>query len=67
VLDPFAGLFTVPYCAIELGRKGIGIELNPQYFEWGLRYCKGMEEKKLAPTLFDYLRQVEQEQMVEAV
>jgi DNA-directed RNA polymerase subunit RPC12/RpoP len=26
VLDPFAGLFTVPYCAIQLGRKGYGIE-----------------------------------------
>lgn len=52
VLDPFAGLFTVPYCAIKLGRKGIGIELNEEYFLDGIRYCKNAEYDATVPTLF---------------
>jgi len=31
VLDPFAGTFTTGMVALELGRKTIGIELNPEY------------------------------------
>jgi DNA modification methylase len=31
VLDPFAGSGTTIAVAIQLGRKGIGIELNPEY------------------------------------
>jgi DNA modification methylase len=53
VLDPFAGLFTVPYCAIKLGRRGMGFELNERYFDDGVTYCADMERRVLAPTLFD--------------
>jgi len=56
VLDPFAGLFTVPYLAMKLGRYGHGIELNSEYYEAGLRYCQTMELGKKMPTLFDYLQ-----------
>lgn len=55
VFDPFAGLFTVPYVAIKLGRKGYGCELNPDYFRDGLGYLESAENEKLAPTLFDML------------
>lgn len=55
VLDPFAGLFTVPYRAIKLGRKGMGIELNPNYFRDGLGYCKSADMEIGQPTLFDFL------------
>ncbi|HSW62690.1 MAG TPA: DNA methyltransferase [Dissulfurispiraceae bacterium] len=55
VLDPFAGLFTVPYSAIKMRRIGHGIELNSAYFNAGVRYCKDIEEQVTAPTLFDYL------------
>lgn len=55
VLDPFAGLFTVPVKAIELGRRAIGIELNYEYFDAGAKYCKQAEDKAKAPTLFDWL------------
>lgn len=39
VLDPFAGSFTTCAVAIELGRKAIGIELNPKYVEMGKARC----------------------------
>jgi len=55
VFDPFAGLMTVPYRAIKLGRKGYGVELNYESFRDGIKYCKAMEQQKLSPTLFDIL------------
>jgi DNA modification methylase len=61
VLDPFAGLFTVPMIAIQLGRRAIGIELNTEYYEAGKRYCQDAEREKLAPSLFDYLAQQQQQ------
>lgn len=54
VLDPFAGLFTVPYVAIKMERYGIGIELSDIYFEAGVRYCREAEQGRKAPTLFDW-------------
>lgn len=56
VLDPFAGLFTVPYMAIKHGRYGHGIELNTDYWKAGVRYCRAAEEQATLPTLFDYLK-----------
>lgn len=55
VFDPFGGLMTVPMRAVALGRRGIGIELNTQYFLDGAMYCKAEEEKKPLPTLFDLI------------
>ncbi len=55
ILDPFAGLFTVPYCAIKGNRRGIGIELNPDYFRDGVGYCKEAEAERTAPTLFEFM------------
>lgn len=37
VLDPFSGSFTTSAVAIRLGRVGIGIDLNEEYYEMGLR------------------------------
>jgi DNA modification methylase len=55
VLDPFGGLMTVPYRAIMLKRKGLGIELNPKYFLDGAAYCKAAAEEMAMPSLFDTL------------
>ncbi|MDD5599846.1 MAG: DNA methyltransferase [Victivallaceae bacterium] len=54
VYDPFAGLFTVPYMAVKLGRKGRGVELNPDYFFDGVNYTEGAEREYLTPSLFDF-------------
>lgn len=37
VLDPFSGSFTTSAMAVRLGRVGVGIELNEEYYEIGLR------------------------------
>jgi len=56
VLDPFGGLMTVPYCAVKLGRKGIGIELNPRYFVDGCRWVEAAAQDVAVPSLFDLLQ-----------
>jgi DNA modification methylase len=53
ILDPFGGVHSVPYQAIKMGRKGVGIELNPEYWRMGVSFCERAEQKLLAPTLFD--------------
>lgn len=37
VLDPFSGSFTTSAVAVRLGRVGIGIDMNEEYYEIGLR------------------------------
>lgn len=54
VLDPFAGLMTVPERAVKLGRRGYGIELNSDYFRDGVGYLKAAEAMVSMPTLFDF-------------
>jgi DNA modification methylase len=53
VLDPFGGIHTVPYCAIKAGRKGVGIELNREYWRCGVGYCENADAERTMPTLFD--------------
>lgn len=53
VLDPFGGIMTVPKTAVDMGRYGIGIELNNGYFRDGVGYLKEADEKISTPTLFD--------------
>jgi len=55
VLDPFAGLGTVPSVAVTMGRQGLGIELNERYWADGVGYCRAAEGKLSSPTLFDTL------------
>jgi hypothetical protein len=57
VLDPFGGLMTVPYCAVKLGRRGVGIELNPGYFRDGAVYVEAAAAELSVPTLFDLIEQ----------
>ena len=57
VLDPFGGLFSVAYKAIEMGRKAVSIELNTEYYKDGLFYVKMMHSNMTMPTLFDVLRE----------
>ena len=53
--DPFGGLFSTAYKALELKRKAISTELNPDYYDDGLYYLKSQEYKVNVPTLFDLI------------
>lgn len=55
VLDFFGGIMTVPYVAVNMGRYGIGIELNSDYFRDGVAYLKSADVQQNAPTLFDFI------------
>ena len=56
VLDPFGGLMTVPYMAVKMGRYGVGIELNTDYFRDGVNYLESIEAQISQPTLFDFIQ-----------
>ena len=60
VLDPFGGLMTVPMTAVKMGRRGYGIELNPDYFRDGVGYLQAAEEERETPTLFDFMSGTEE-------
>ena len=52
VYDPFHGLGTVSYCAMKLGRRGMGVELNADYFRDSQRHLRECEREATQPTLF---------------
>lgn len=49
ILDPFMGSGTTLVACAKLGRKGIGIELDPDYFEIS---CRRVEEAYRQPDMF---------------
>jgi DNA modification methylase len=55
ILDPFGGLMTVPVEAVKKGRKGIGVELNTDYFRDGVGYLEQADNERGMPTLFDFI------------
>ena len=52
VLTPFAGIGSELYVAIEQGRKAIGAELKPSYFEQAVRNLRAAEQET-ADDMFD--------------
>jgi DNA modification methylase len=55
VYDPFGGLMTVPLRAVLKGRRGMGVELNPGYFEDGVRILREADRDRATPSLFDLI------------
>lgn len=55
ILDPFGGIMTVPTLAVKHGRKGIGVELNPDYFRDGCAYLREADMQISSPTLLDLI------------
>jgi DNA modification methylase len=52
VLDPFAGIGTVPYQAIKLGRKALGVELKPEYWAEARKNLDRAVDAVTVPDLF---------------
>ena len=50
ILDPFMGSGTTGVACIKLGRKFIGIEIEPKYFDIA---CRRIEEAWNQPRLFE--------------
>lgn len=46
VLDPFSGSFTTSAVAVKLNRVAVGIDMNEEYFEMGLRRTRITNEYK---------------------
>ena len=46
VLDPFSGSFTTSAVAVKLNRVAVGIDMNEEYFEMGLRRTRIANEYK---------------------
>lgn len=54
ILSPFAGVGSEIYAAVELGRRGIGIELKPGYYRQALKNLAAVERDHAEPlSLFD--------------
>lgn len=49
ILDPFMGSGTTLVACAKLGRKGIGVELDPEYFDIA---CRRVEQAYRQPDLF---------------
>ncbi len=47
VLTPFLGIGSEVYCAVEMGRKGIGIELKPSYFAQAVKNIASLERQQV--------------------
>lgn len=48
VLTPFLGIGSEVYCAINMGRKGIGFELKPSYFAQAVRNIEEIYKSRTA-------------------
>lgn len=51
VFSPFAGIASEGYESIRLGRRFIGIELKPSYFEQGIKNLRQVEKEETAESL----------------
>ncbi len=52
VFTPFMGVGSEVYCAVEQGRRGIGVELKPAYYKQAVKNLELLEVPK-AGSLFD--------------
>lgn len=56
VFSPFAGIGSELYVALQMGRKAIGAELKPSYFEQAVKNCRDAEKTAYAgPSLLDMM------------
>ncbi len=58
VLDYFAGIGSVPYQAVKLGRRGVGMELKKSYYVSAVKFLERLELEQQQASLFDMLEAV---------
>ena len=52
IFTPFLGIGSEVYQAVKMGRKGIGIELKPAYFDAAVENVKNAEMEMQQTSLF---------------
>lgn len=55
VLSPFAGIGSEGYVAVKKGRRFVGIELKPSYFNVAVKNLQAAEREASELTIFDFL------------
>lgn len=56
VLDPFCGIGSVPYQAVLMGRRGLGVELKNTYFDQAVKNLQVASETAKNGDAFDQVR-----------
>ena len=51
VMDPFSGIGSTVYCAVSMGRYGIGFELKESYWRQSIKNMEYLEEQKKQESL----------------
>lgn len=54
VFTPFMGIGSEVYQSVKMGRKAIGIELKPEYYEQAVMNLKALDNEKNQLTIEDY-------------
>jgi DNA modification methylase len=53
VLDPFDGIGSTGYVALDMGRRHIGVELKRSYYEQAAKNCEAADRRHEQATLLD--------------
>lgn len=53
VFSPFAGIGSEVHTAVRLGRRGLGIELKPEYFYTAVSNLRKLESSRDQYSMFD--------------
>ena len=51
MLSPFLGIGSEVYCAVQMGRKGVGIELKPSYYKQAVKNLANVSVRADEPDL----------------
>lgn len=53
VFTPFAGIGSELYVSVKRGRRALGIELKPSYWETAVKTLRGLDDEMSQPRLFE--------------
>jgi DNA modification methylase len=59
VFSPFGGIGSEPYVAVKMKRKGVAIELKPEYYQWAIKNLQEAERQAGQKTLFNLMDEME--------